>query len=63
MPTQIGEHIFMREEMSFDMFLVLPSRFAKPLETNFFCFAKLVCQSAGDALIILAATLSKLRFL
>jgi hypothetical protein len=40
MATMIRARIYTRGELSFAMFLFLPSWFAKLLDTNFSCFAK-----------------------
>jgi hypothetical protein len=42
MATTIRAHIYARGEVSFAKFLFLPSWFAKLLEANFPCFAKLL---------------------
>jgi hypothetical protein len=44
MTTTIRARIYARGEVSFAKFLFLPSWFAKLLEANFSCFAKIICQ-------------------
>jgi hypothetical protein len=55
MATTIRARIYARGEVSFAKFLFLLSWFAKLLETNFSCFAKITwmpsfCQTVGVAL-------------
>jgi hypothetical protein len=42
MATTIRVRIYARGEVSFAKFLFLPTRFAKLLEVNFSCFAKII---------------------